>query len=162
MRVFGIDPGTTCTGYGIVDFVNNSLAHVDNGGISPSAKLPLNKRLNEIYSSLASLIEKHRPDTVVIEGLFMAKNARSSLILGHARGVAILAASKAGLDIAEYSPAEVKKAIVGTGMATKHQIQQMVKMMLKLPEIAIEDASDALAIAICHCNSYRLRSLYKT
>jgi len=160
MRVLGIDPGTRTTGYGIVDFEDNVLRHIDNGGISPDEGKPLSNRLYHIYTVINSLIENHKPDVVVIEDLFVAKNARSSLLLGHARGVALVAASKAGVVIAEYSPSEVKKAVVGNGSATKHQIQQMVKMILKLPEIAIEDASDALAAAICHCNGEALRNCF--
>ncbi|MFH0800587.1 MAG: crossover junction endodeoxyribonuclease RuvC [Pseudomonadota bacterium] len=157
MRVLGIDPGSTVTGYGIVELDGNSIRHLDNGGIRPAAGQSLAQRLGDIHSSLTSLIKTHRPNIAVVENVFFAKNARSSLILGHARGAAILAASSAGLAIAEYSPSEVKQAVTGNGRATKNQIQQMVRVILGLPEIAMEDASDALAVAICHCNSEGLR-----
>lgn len=162
MRVLGIDPGSTCTGYGVIDCLDSKLHHIDNGGISPKSGAPLAQRLYFIYSELSALIEKFRPETIVVENLFVAKNARSSLLLGHARGVALLAASSARLEIGEYTPAEVKKAIVGSGNATKFQVQQMVRAILGLPEIALEDASDALAVAICHCNSYKMRRIMKS
>lgn len=157
MRVLGIDPGSHITGYGIVEHEGGAIRHIDNGGIRPDAHLPLAKRLHSIYSGLAQLISKHRPDIAVVENVFVAKNARSSLLLGHARGVAILAASEAGVPVAEYQPSQIKQAVVGQGQATKHQIQQMVRAILSLPEIAIEDASDALAVAICHCQGEGLR-----
>lgn len=157
MIVLGIDPGTITTGYGIVEQNGNSLRHVDNGGISPDANAPLSKKLHHIFEKLNVLINAHKPDVVVIENLFVAKNARSSLLLGHARGVAMLAASAAGVEVAEYTPLEVKKAVVGQGHATKRQVQQMVKMVLNLPEVAFEDASDAMAAAICHCQTAGLK-----
>lgn len=157
MRVLGIDPGSHTTGYGIVDREGQSLRHVDNGGIRVDPALPLAKRLQGIYAELRRLIAAHRPEVMVVEDVFVAANARSSLALGQARGVALLAASSAGLPVAEYSPAEVKLAVVGQGRATKHQIQQMVRVILRLPEVAEEDAADALAVAICHCQSEGLQ-----
>jgi len=156
MKVLGIDPGSRVTGYGIVEGRGNIVQHIDNGNIRPDTKLPFPKRLQTIFDTIKILIEKHKPDIVAIENLFVAKNVRSSLILGHARGTAMVAASSADIDVVEYTPSEVKKAIVGTGGATKNQIQEMVKAILGLPEVACEDASDALAIAICHCNCARL------
>lgn len=157
MRVLGIDPGSRITGYGIVERLRNEIRHIDNGGIRPSGKFPFPKRLKIIFDELTGLIETHKPDMVAIENVFVAKNVHSSLILGHARGTAMVAASLANLDVAEYTPSEIKKAIVGTGNASKNQMQEMVKIMLKLPEIAFEDASDALAVAICHCNCASFR-----
>lgn len=157
MRVLGIDPGSHITGYGIVEREGNRLRHIDNGGIRISSALPLPRRLQEIYTGLVRLIGEHRPDMVVVENIFVATNARSSLQLGQARGAALLAASNAGLSVAEYSPAEVKLAIVGQGRASKHQVQQMVRMILSLPEVAGEDAADALAVAICHCQTAGLK-----
>ncbi|MBT3182333.1 MAG: crossover junction endodeoxyribonuclease RuvC [Deltaproteobacteria bacterium] len=153
MKILGIDPGSRITGYGIIENTGNSISHVDNGGIQPDHKLPFSQRLRKIFDELANLIDIHKPDIVAIENVFVAKNVRSSLLLGHARGTAMVAASLANLRVEEYSPSEVKQAIVGTGRATKCQIQHMVKAMLNLPEIAFEDASDALAVAICHCNT---------
>lgn len=157
MRIIGIDPGTYITGFGIVDYEGNRIQHVDNGGIRPDGNLNLAERLSRIYCDLAELLETHHPQIAVIENVFVAKNVRSSLLLGHARGVAMLAAAQAGLKITEYNPTEVKQAVVGQGRATKQQIQQMVRVILDLPEIAIEDASDALAAAICHCHGSGLK-----
>ena len=161
MRVLGIDPGSHTTGYGIVDHAGGEIRHVDNGGIHLDARKPMPQRLRDIYAGLRDVIARHRPDIAVVENVFVAKNARSSLMLGHARGVAILAASESGLAVEEYQPSEVKLSIVGHGQATKHQIQHMVRMMLHLPEVAFEDASDALAIAICHCQGAGLRQSIK-
>jgi crossover junction endodeoxyribonuclease RuvC len=157
MRIIGIDPGSAVTGYGIVELADGVIRHLDNGGISPRPNLPYPQRLHYIYTALTQLIEDHRLDAAVIEKVFVAKNARSSLLLGQARGVAMLAATSAGLKMAEYTPAEVKMAVVGTGRATKHQVQCMVKTILGLNEVAQEDASDALAVAICHCHSAGLK-----
>lgn len=161
MRIIGIDPGTCTTGYGIVDRRGSSTFHVDNGCIRPKGGLALSGRLQIIYDELKKLLEDYRPDVVAIESLFVAKNARSSLLLGHARGAAMLAASSAGIEIAEYTPATVKLSVVGNGRATKEQIQKMVRVILGLSEPAAEDASDALAVAICHCNSLKLNNMIK-
>ncbi len=150
MRILGIDPGTIITGYGIIEERNGQVHHVDNGGIQPRKKLPLPQRLQTIATELARIIERFQPEAVAVESLFVARNVRSSLLLGHARGVALLAAANAGLPVAEYSPTEVKQAVTGTGRASKAQIQHMVRAMLRLPEEAFEDASDALAVAMCH------------
>ncbi len=153
MRVIGIDPGSAVTGYGIVEIGGGAIRHLDNGGIIPRRTDSHPRRLHEIFRGLTALIERHRPQVAVIENLFVAKNARSSLILGQARGAAILAAAAADLEIAEYAPSAVKQAIVGNGQASKRQVQCMVQALLGLPEIAMEDASDALAVAICHCHT---------
>ncbi len=153
MRVLGIDPGSNVTGYGIVEGHGSAFAHIENGGIAPKRGLALPLKLQDIFRGLKALMERFRPDAVAIENLFVAKNARSSLILGHARGVALLAASETGLTAAEYSPSQVKLAVTGSGRADKEQIQRMVRSLLGLPEVACEDASDALAVAICHLNS---------
>jgi crossover junction endodeoxyribonuclease RuvC len=157
MRVMGIDPGSNITGYGIVDERGGAVQHVDNGTIAPKPALPFAERLLEIHRGLTALIAAHRPDAVAVENVFCAKNARSALLLGHARGIALLAAQAAGLPIEEYAPSAIKLALTGSGRADKQQIQKMVRAILSLPEVACEDASDALAVAICHCNSARLR-----
>lgn len=154
MRVFGIDPGSGRTGYGCVDSDGSRHQLVTFGVIAaaPGASFP--DKLHGIHRSLSQLITTHRPDCVVIENLFHAKNARSALLLGHARGVAVLAAAQAGLPIVEYTPAAIKLAIVGYGRAEKAQMQQMVKVLLGLDAIPEpHDAADALAIAICHVHS---------
>ena len=162
MKVLGIDPGSNITGYGIVEERGGGVRHIDNGTIAPKSTLPLAQRLLEIHSGLVALIEAHRPDAVVVENVFCAKNARSALILGHARGAAMLAAGSAGVPIAEYTPSEVKLAVSGSGRADKEQIQKMVRAILALPEVACEDASDALAVAICHCHSVGLAQRIET
>ena len=154
MRVFGIDPGSGRTGYGCIDSDGSRLRFVACGAIAavPGAALP--DKLSRIHASLQALLATHRPDCVAIENLFHAKNARSALILGHARGVAMLAAVDAGLPVIEYSPAEVKVAVVGYGRAEKTQMQQMVKLLLGLDAVPTpHDAADALAIAICHLHT---------
>jgi crossover junction endodeoxyribonuclease RuvC len=153
MKVFGIDPGSTTTGYGIVELNGSSTRHIDNGGIHLSSSEPLPQRLADIYREISALLDAFAPDIVAIESVFMAKNVASTMKLGQARGAAMVAVANAGIPIAEYTPMQVKQAITGYGGATKEQIQKMVRTMLKLPDVAFEDASDALAIAICHCQS---------
>ncbi len=152
MRVLGVDPGTLTSGYGIVAEEDHKLFHVASGGISPSAKQPFPKRLKKIYEELEKIIEKYRPHAVVVEDLFVSKNMKSALKLGHARGVAILAAMNAGLPVYEYAPLEVKQAVVGNGHAEKEQVQDMVQRLLKLSGSPSPDAADALACAICHAH----------
>jgi crossover junction endodeoxyribonuclease RuvC len=153
--VLGIDPGTRRTGFGVVVRRGSRLAHVDNGLVAPKADLPLATRLKAIHEALAEAIARYRPDVVAIENVFVHRNVRAALKLGHARGVAMLCAAQAGLDVHEYSPAEVKMSVVGTGRAEKDQVAQMVRLLLALPEVAQTDASDALAVAICHAQRQR-------
>lgn len=163
MRVLGIDPGTLTSGYGMVAEEDHKLFHVVSGGISPSAKQPFPRRLKKIYEELEKIIEKHRPHVIVVEDLFISKNIQSALKLGHARGVAILAAMNAGLPVFEYAPLEVKQAVVGNGKAEKKQVQMMVKTLLDLPKVPHPaDAADALAAAICHIHSSRMREVLKS
>jgi len=159
MRVFGIDPGTLVCGYGVVDFDGNCMKVVDYGVVRCSRR-PLPERLHTIHGGLASLIARYRPDVAAVEGVFHGINPRTALKIGEGRGVALLAAASAGIRIVEYSPATVKKAIVGSGRAHKSQVQQMVRVLLALQEIPQpEDAADALAIAICHCHRARLENV---
>jgi crossover junction endodeoxyribonuclease RuvC len=158
MRILGIDPGTRITGYGLVEKEGNRLRHIDNGAIYTNSKDDLPKRLKIIHNGVAEVIAKYQPDVMAIEQVFMAKNAMSALKLGQARGAAIVAGVNAQLPVAEYSALQVKSAVVGYGKAGKPQVQRMVKALMKLPEIAQEDASDALAVAICHANSCNLAS----
>ncbi len=157
MRILGIDPGTRITGYGLIDQRGNRLTHIDNGAIYTRSTDELPLRLSQIYAGLVGAIETYQPDAMAIEKVFMAKNAGSALKLGQARGAAIVAGVNTGLPVFEYSALQVKSAVVGYGKASKAQVQQMVKALLKLPEIAQEDASDALAIAICHAHSHALQ-----
>jgi crossover junction endodeoxyribonuclease RuvC len=154
VRIFGIDPGSDRTGYGCVEAEGSRHRLVISGAIKTPALASFPEKLHVIHSSLAALIAECRPDCVAIENLFYATNARSALKLGHARGVAMLAAVEAGLPIAEYTPAEVKRAVVGYGRAEKLQVQQMVKLLLGLTVLPTpHDAADALAVAICHSHA---------
>lgn len=162
MRILGIDPGSRVTGYGIVEKQGNRLIHIDNGAIYTRPKDELAIRLEYIYGELCQIIEKHSPDAVAVEQIFVAKNALSALKLGHARGAALLAGVNHHLPVFEYSALQVKSAVVGYGKATKIQVQQMVRVLMNLPEIAQEDASDAMAVAICHANSHGLSDRLKT
>ncbi|WP_225072049.1 crossover junction endodeoxyribonuclease RuvC [Desulfuromonas sp. CSMB_57] len=156
MRILGIDPGSRITGYGLVEKIGNRLRHMDNGAIITNSKAPMPERLQIIYRQLNRIIDEYAPQAVAVERIFVAKNALSALKLGHARGVAMLAGVNAGLPVAEYSAVEVKNAVVGYGRAAKTQVQHMVRVLLALPEIAQEDASDALAVAICHAHCHEL------
>jgi crossover junction endodeoxyribonuclease RuvC len=155
MRVLGIDCGTEYTGYGVVDLLaDDRLICITCGAIKVSAREPMPSRLSRISSRLQELIAEHHPDRVAIEDVFYALNVKSALKLGQVRGVAMLAAATAGLEVAEYSPLSIKSAVVGYGKAEKHQVQQMVARLLNLSEIPEPaDAADALAIAICHLHT---------
>ena len=163
MRVLGIDCGTEYTGYGIVELLaderdngrnNNRLVCIVCGAIKVSPRDPMPTRLSRISIGLKELISQHRPDRVAIEDVFYAANVKSALKLGQVRGVAMLAAASAGLEVAEYSPLSIKSAVVGYGRAEKHQVQQMVMRLLNLDQIPEPaDAADALAIAICHLHT---------
>jgi len=159
MIVLGIDPGSRTTGYGIVEQVGNRLVHIDNGAIFTDTAADFPGRLKNIFDGLLAVIARYQPDQAAVENIFFATNPQSALKLGQARGAAIVAAVHCGLPVAEYSALQVKLAVVGQGRAEKAQVQKMVKALLGLPEIAQEDASDALAIAICHINSYGLKQL---
>ena len=159
MRVFGIDPGSERTGYGCVETDGRRHVLVACGAIAPPARAPFAERLRVIHAELGRLLCECRPDVVAIENLFHAANVRSALKLGHARGVAMLAAVEGGYDLAEYTPAEIKRAVVGYGRAEKRQVQHMIKLLLGLAETPHpHDAADALAAAICHvhCEAHTL------
>ena len=154
MRIFGIDPGSERTGYGCVETDGRRHHLVACGAITAASGDPFPQRLARIHRELASLLATHRPECVAVESVFHAVNARSALKLGHARGIAILAAVEAGCDVVEYTPAEIKRAVVGYGRAEKHQVQVMIKLLLGLSKApAPHDAADALAVAICHLHS---------
>jgi crossover junction endodeoxyribonuclease RuvC len=151
VTVFGIDPGSERTGYGCIASDGRRHRLIACGAIACAARAPFTERLLTIHTELGRLLAYHRPDSVAIENLFHASNVRSALKLGHARGVAMLAAVAAGVPVSEYTPAEIKRAVVGYGRADKHQIQHMVKLLLGLTAApAPHDAADALAAAICH------------
>jgi len=160
MLVLGIDPGTAITGYGLVKGEDDDLTLVAYGAITTSSDWPLPERLQRIHRELTAVIEDRQPTAVAVEELFFSKNVRTALSVGQARGVALLAAANAGLPIHEYTPLQVKQAIVGYGRATKDQVQQMVKMLLGLDSVPQpDDAADAIAVAICHIHSAKLTAM---
>ena len=161
MRVLGIDPGSRITGYGIIDKEGNRLIHVDNGAIFTDSQKDFPLRLQRIYRGLTEVIERFRPDAVAVENIFFATNVQSALKLGQARGAAIVAGVNAGLPVFEYTALQVKQAVVGHGRADKQQVQKMLKVLLNLPEVAQEDASDALATAVCHAHSVGMHNRVK-
>jgi crossover junction endodeoxyribonuclease RuvC len=156
MRVLGIDCGTECTGYGVVELDDrDKLSCVCLGAVRLSTRDPLPRRLSTVFDRLSSLIEQHRPDRVSIEDVFYALNVKSALKLGQVRGVAMLAAASHEIGVAEYSPLTIKSAVVGYGRAEKEQVQLMVARLLRLDEIPQPaDAADALAIAICDLHTW--------
>jgi crossover junction endodeoxyribonuclease RuvC len=155
MRVLGVDCGTEYTGYGVVEEAGDGqLRCLTAGAIRLSPREPLPRRLERIFNKLSELIAAHRPELVAIEDVFYAVNVKSALKLGQVRGVAMLAAAAAGLEVCEYAPLAIKSAVVGYGRAEKSQVQQMVSRLLRLPEAPESpDAADALAIAICHLHT---------
>jgi crossover junction endodeoxyribonuclease RuvC len=160
VRVIGIDPGTAITGWGVIEGDGDDLAMIACGAITTAAGAPLPERLQIIYRELTEIIVHWQPEASAIEELFFSKNAKTALAVGHGRGAAMLALANAGLPIVEYKPLEVKQAITGHGSADKQQMQQMVKLLLELDEVPRpDDAADALAVAICHLHSARLRML---
>jgi crossover junction endodeoxyribonuclease RuvC len=160
MRVIGIDPGTAITGWGVVEGDGDSLEMIAAGVVTTSAGTPLPQRLQIIYRDLTEILKQWQPETSAVEELFFSKNAKTALAVGHGRGVAMLALAEAELSITEYKPLEVKQAVTGHGRADKRQMQQMVKLLLSLDDIPRpDDAADALAVAICHVHSARLRLL---
>lgn len=148
MIAFGIDPGSVRTGWGVVESSGSRLVCHDFGVITAPDKDALPRRLETIYLGLQAALNENAPDEVFLESIFHHQSAKSALVLGHARGVALLAASQAGRPIGEIAPAEVKKAVTGSGRADKHQVQEMIRIQLGLPKRAPADASDALAVAI--------------
>jgi len=151
VRVLGVDCGSERTGWGVIDSDGVRHRMVAAGVIRTSPKCPFDRRLLEIGTALRGLIREHTPEFAAVEEVFHAVNAKTALKLAHVRGVALLTIAEAGVVFAEYSPLEVKMSVVGYGRAEKSQVQMMVQSLLRLPEvIASEDASDALAIAICH------------
>ena len=156
MIILGIDPGSRVTGFGLVDNQTNRIGYIASGHIKVSGD-SLPQRLGYIFAAIDDVIKQHSPEQMGIENVFMARNADSALKLGQARGAAICAAHQAGLEIAEYAPREIKQAVVGTGAATKEQVQHMVVSILKLGGTPAPDAADALAAALCHGNQRRMR-----
>ncbi|MDD5467087.1 MAG: crossover junction endodeoxyribonuclease RuvC [Anaerolineales bacterium] len=163
MVVIGIDPGVAITGYGLVrEDGQGQLALVEFGVIQTPASQAMPDRLLELHQRLGELLRFHRPESGAVEKLFFQRNVRTAMNVGHARGVALLALSQAGVQVAEYTPMEVKQAVTGYGGADKRQVQSMVRMLLDLEAIPQpDDAADALAVAICHLHAARSLSAYR-
>lgn len=162
MKIIGIDPGSRIMGYGIIDAVGNKLQHIASGSVHV-AKGEISERLRDIFFAVRDLVQKFSPTEAAIEEVFMHKNAQSALKLGQARGAALVALTEPGnIAIAEYSARQVKQAVVGFGAADKSQVQQMVKILLKLPSLPKPDEADALAIAICHAHMYKTLQILKS
>jgi crossover junction endodeoxyribonuclease RuvC len=154
VKVFGVDPGSDRTGYGCIETDGSRHHLIACGAIATSPRATFPEKLLTIHEGLGRLLAEHRPSCVAVESVFYAANVRSALKLGHARGVALLAAVEAGYPVFEYAPAEIKRAVVGYGRAEKHQVGEMVRLLLGLDAIPEpHDAADALAIAICHVHS---------
>jgi crossover junction endodeoxyribonuclease RuvC len=157
MIILGVDPGTNITGYGLIEYTSNKFRRISHGVIHLSSKKSLSQKLEIIYNELDNLLKKYKPDEFVIETAFYGKNVQSVLKIGYARGVSILAAIHNKVPTSEYSPREVKKAVVGKGAASKQQVNYMVTLILDSKKIKFKpDESDALAIALCH--AFRLKA----
>lgn len=159
MRILGIDPGRRKTGYAVVEKNRRGLCYVMYGEIAPAPSASLSGSLKTIYERLLAVIAETIPDCMAVEDVFYGKNVRSLIRQSHVRGVVILAGAHGGAPIFEYSPLEIKKAVVGYGRAEKRQVQLMVKTMLNLPELPPPDAADALAVAICHAHFMKVESV---
>ena len=155
-RILGIDPGSRLTGFGVLDFEGDRATYVASGTVkSLDGSFP--DRLKQIFQSVGEIVDQYRPDVVAIESVFMAKNAGSALKLGHARSAAMCATFAFDVDVFEYAPREIKQAIVGTGAATKEQVQHMIMTLLQLEGVPAADAADALATALCHGHQHLIR-----
>lgn len=154
MRIIGIDPGYAIMGWGILDLKGNKFSVVDYGSITTDAGVEASKRLQHIYAELGAIIAKYQPEEAAIEELFFNNNAKTVILVGEARGIAVLACANAGLEVSEYTPLQIKQALVGYGRADKKQVQAMVKAILNLKEVPKpDDTADAVAAAICHGHS---------
>jgi crossover junction endodeoxyribonuclease RuvC len=152
MRLLGLDPGLRKTGWGVIDAADGRLRHVANGTVDSDERRALSERLLQLFEGICAVIERHRPEAAAVEESFVNMNASSTLKLGLARGMALLAPARAGIAVAEYPTNLVKKSVVGAGHAGKEQIQAMVRRLLPAAEILGPDAADALAVAICHAH----------
>ncbi len=159
MKILGIDPGSQVLGYGFLETLPGGAQSCLSGTIRPPANFDLCERLHFIHREIEKILVVHRPETVAVETAFYHKNARSTLILGHVRGVVLLAARQANVAVAEYAPREVKMAVTGHGDAAKEQVAFMVSRLLALKETPVADAADALAVALCHWHRSRMRVL---
>ena len=159
VRIIGIDPGLRNMGWGVVDVAGSRLRFVAAGTVRADAKAPLSERLRALHEGLSAIVALHAPHEAAVEETFVNKDARATLKLGQARGVALLVPAQAGLEVAEYAPNQVKKTVVGVGHSTKEQVQLMVNMLLPQATYDSADAADALAVAICHAHQRGVRRL---
>jgi len=160
MIILGIDPGTVTMGYGVIETGEDEITLVECGALSCPARSPIGERLSHLYNGLSEVILRYQPDAVAIEQPFMAKNVKSALAVGKAQAVAILAAANRGIPCHEYTPTQVKQRVANYGASSKEQIQEMVRLQLKLSQVPQpSDAADALAVAICHLRETYLDSL---
>jgi crossover junction endodeoxyribonuclease RuvC len=155
-RIIGVDPGSRVTGYGVIDADRGRLDFVACGVVKTTPDHPFAYRLNEIFEGLNEVIQLTLPAVAAVEDVFLATNPRSALKLGHARGAAVVAAMQNGLEVHDYSPRQVKQAVAGYGQAEKIQVQHMIRVLLTLASSPSPDAADALAVAICHANQFRI------
>jgi crossover junction endodeoxyribonuclease RuvC len=163
MRVLGIDPGISHTGFGIVDTDERGrLTHITSGSINTSAKTPFVKRLSKIHGELEKVFREYEPHHMAVEQVFFARNARSALLLGQARGVTLLSAALVGIPVYEYAATEIKKAVCRYGQAGKQQVSEMVKALLRIDKKLPSHATDALAVCICHAHCFQTSQAMKT
>jgi len=160
MHILGIDPGSSVTGYGVVERRAGRLVHVVHGTVRPPSGAPLATRLDHLYRTVAEVVDRHAPDCVVVEQVFVAASPRSALVLGQARGAILAAVAARGLPVNEYAATRIKRSVTGNGRADKRQVKFMVKRLLALDRLPASDAADALAAAISHANAGRLESLH--
>ena len=159
MLIIGVDPGLANTGYGVIDAQGQSFQSVVYGCVTTPADMPFPVRLAQLHDALDDVLELHKPELCAMESIFFAKNAKSAFQVGHARGAAILTAALRGIPVYEYTPIQIKKALTGVGRADKAQVQYMTRVILNLKAVPEPDhAADALAVAICHANSMKLRA----
>ncbi len=156
MVILGIDPGLSSTGFGVIEKVGAEMRSLEYGGIETPPGAVLSARLDKIYREVTEVLQRHRPDMVVLEMLFFSNNAKSAMAVGEARGAIMLAAAHAGAEVVQYTPLEIKQALVGQGRASKEQVSFMVCSILRLEPIASDHASDALAAAVCHAHRHDL------
>jgi len=160
MRILGVDPGTIAMGYGVIESSDNEITLIDYGAFTTPARSPIGERLSYLYNELLKVVTRCQPDVMAIEQPFMAKNAKSALAIGRAQAIAILAATNKGIPTHEYTPTQIKQRVAGYGASPKEQIQEMVRLQLKLPQPPQpNDAADALAVALCHLSETHLSSL---
>ena len=160
MRILGVDPGYAIVGLGVIEYVGNKFKVIDYDKITTSSKDDLPERLKILYNEMTAYIDKFKPDAIAVEELFFNNNAKTAINVGQGRGVVLLAAAMSNIPIFEYTPLQVKQAVVGYGRATKEQVQQMVKVLLNLEKIPKpDDVADALAIAVCHAHSHNMNRI---